>query len=105
MNLTKEMLDKAKTAKSAAELLSMAKENNIEITEAQAIEYYAKLHGESGELADEELEEAAGGYQVAASIYAGTCEYCRKEYPYIEDHIKEVHPEKYAEWYAKNYSC
>ena len=43
MNLTKEMLEKAKTAKSAAELLSMAKENNIEIAEAQAIEYYAKL--------------------------------------------------------------
>ena len=33
MNITKELLEKAKTAKSAEELLEMAKAENIELTE------------------------------------------------------------------------
>ena len=60
MNITKELLEKAKTAKTAEELLEMAKAENVELTEEQAKEYFATIHA-SGELSDEELDNVAGG--------------------------------------------
>jgi len=60
MELTKELLAKAKEAKTAEELLALAKENGIELTQEQSEEYFAKLH-QTGELADEELDNVAGG--------------------------------------------
>ncbi len=60
MKVTNEQLAKAKKAKSAEELLALAKENGIELAEEKAAEYYAELHKE-GELADEELDNVAGG--------------------------------------------
>ena len=60
MNITKELLEKAKTAKTAEELLELAKAENIELTEEQAKEYFATIHA-SGELSDEELDNVAGG--------------------------------------------
>lgn len=60
MELTKELLEKAKTAKTAEELLEMAKAENIEMTEEQAAKAFADLH-KTGELSDEELENATGG--------------------------------------------
>ena len=60
MNVSKELLEKAKTAKSAEELLAMAKAENVELTEEQAKEYFATIHA-SGELSDEELDNVAGG--------------------------------------------
>ena len=45
----KELFEKAKEAKSAEELLSLAKENGMELTD------------KSGELSDEELDNVAGG--------------------------------------------
>ena len=60
MNISKELIEKAKTAKTAEELLAMAKEENIELTEEQAKEYFATIHA-SGELSDEELDNVSGG--------------------------------------------
>ena len=60
MNITKELLEKAKTAKSAEELLQMAKAENIELTAEQAAKAFAELK-RSGELSDEELDNVAGG--------------------------------------------
>lgn len=60
MELSKELLEKAKAAKSAEELLTLAKENGVEMTESEAAEYFAQLH-KSGELSDEELDNVAGG--------------------------------------------
>ena len=60
MNISKELIEKAKTAKSAEELLAMAKAENIELTEEQAAKAFAELN-KAGELSDEELENAAGG--------------------------------------------
>lgn len=60
MEYTSEQLTKAKAAKSIEELLALAKENGIELTEDKAQKYFAELHKE-GEIADEELENAAGG--------------------------------------------
>ena len=58
--MNSELIAKAKEAKSAEELLAMAKENDIEITGEQAKEYYDRLHA-SGELADDELDSISGG--------------------------------------------
>ena len=60
MNITKELLEKAKTAKSAEELLEMAKAENIELSAEQAAKAFAELN-KSGELSDEELDNVAGG--------------------------------------------
>ncbi|MGN1099255.1 MAG: hypothetical protein ACI4S9_02835 [Christensenellales bacterium] len=60
MNFSKELLEKAKTAKNAEELLEMAKAENIEISAEQAKEYFATIHA-SGELSDEELDNVSGG--------------------------------------------
>ena len=60
MNISKELIEKAKTAKTAEELLEMAKEESIEMSAEQAAEYFATIHA-SGELSDEELDNVAGG--------------------------------------------
>ena len=60
MNISKELLEKAKQAKTAEELLAMAKAENIELTEAQAAKAFAEL-SKNGELSDEELDNVAGG--------------------------------------------
>ena len=54
------LMEKAKGAKSAEELLALAKENDIEMTEEEAEETFAML-GKSGELSDEELANVSGG--------------------------------------------
>ena len=60
MEFNTELLEKAKEAKSAEELLSLAKENGVELTEGEAEEYFAQLN-KSGELSDEELGNVSGG--------------------------------------------
>ena len=60
MNISKELLKKAKTAKTAEELLEMAKAENIELSAEQAAKAFAELN-KSGELSDEELDNVAGG--------------------------------------------
>ena len=56
----KKLYEKAKAAKSAEELLSLAKENGMELTSEEAKGYFAQL-SKSGELSDEELSNVAGG--------------------------------------------
>ena len=60
MKFSKELIEKAKTAKSAEELLAIAKAENIELTEEQAAKAFAEL-SKNGELSDEELDNVAGG--------------------------------------------
>ena len=60
MNISKELLEKAKTAKSAEELLEMAKAENIEISAEEAAKAFAELN-KTGELSDDELDNVAGG--------------------------------------------
>ena len=60
-NFNEAVLAKAKQANSAEELLTLAKENNIELTEEQAKDYFAKLNPKSSEIADDELSNVAGG--------------------------------------------
>ena len=60
-NFNTEMIEKAKAAKSAEELLELAKANNVELTADEAATYFAQLNPKSGELGDDELDAVAGG--------------------------------------------
>ena len=60
-NLTPEMIEKAKAAKSAEELLALAKANGVEMTADEAKTYFAQLGPKSGELSDDDLDNVAGG--------------------------------------------
>ena len=60
MKFSKELIEKAKTAKTAEELLAMAKAENIALTEEQAAKAFAELN-KTGELSDEELDNVVGG--------------------------------------------
>jgi predicted ribosomally synthesized peptide with nif11-like leader len=65
--MNEQLLEKAKTADSAEELLSMAKEEGINLTEAEAAAYFNQLNAAEGELADEELDNVAGGHTTDCS--------------------------------------
>ena len=58
---TPEMIEKAKAAKSAEELLALAKDNGVEMTVEEATAYFSQLNPKSGELDDDELDSVAGG--------------------------------------------
>jgi len=60
-HFNEESIAKAKQAKSVEELLTLAKESGVEMTAEQAQEYYTQLNPKSGELADDELDNVAGG--------------------------------------------
>ena len=60
-NFSAEMIEKAKAAKSAEELLELAKASNVELTADEAKTYFAQLGPKSGELDDDDLDNVAGG--------------------------------------------
>lgn len=59
--MTHEMIEKAKQAKTTEELLVLAKENGMEMTEEEAKAYFEQLHPTTGELSDDELDNVSGG--------------------------------------------
>jgi hypothetical protein len=61
-NLPPELIAKVKAAKSAEELLALAKENNVELTEEEAKTYFEQLNAnENATVSDEELNDVSGG--------------------------------------------
>lgn len=60
MKLSEALIEKAKSAKTAEELLELAKSENIELSAEEAEKAFAELH-KSGELSDDELDNVAGG--------------------------------------------
>lgn len=91
-----ELLEKAKQANSPEELLALAKENDVELTEEQAAELFDKLKSGT-DLSDDELNNVAGGTYyygerpVVTSINEcdyWVCEYCggtqRDSYNYVD---------------------
>ena len=60
MQFSKELIEKAKTAKSAEELLAMSKAEGFELPEGEAKTVFSKLN-KMGELSDEELDNVSGG--------------------------------------------
>ena len=59
-NFTPELIAKAKTAKTAEELLELAKASNVELTAEEAQTYFTQLSAK-GVVADDELDAVAGG--------------------------------------------
>ena len=55
------MIAKARATKTVEELLILAKDNNVELTEEEAKTYFAQLHPASRELSDDDLDSIAGG--------------------------------------------
>ena len=76
MELNNEIRTKAKAAKTPEELIEIAKENDVEMTEESAKAYFEQLHPKTGELSDEELDNVAGGCGGLPSSYpsSGACE-------------------------------
>ena len=78
MEMNNELIAKAKQAKTPEELLALAKENGIEMTEESANAYFKQFNPKMGELADEELDNVAGGScyasdgRMVTSLGAGT---------------------------------
>ncbi len=77
-----ERIEKAKECKSAEELMALAAENGVELTAEEAAAKFAALNAE-GELADEELDAAAGGGCAgeigkgeAVTLLGGKCPSC-----------------------------
>ncbi len=58
--MNEKFIAKARSAKSAGELLALAKENGLELTAEEANAYFEQL-GKSGEISDEELDNVSGG--------------------------------------------
>jgi len=60
MDLTPELISKAKTARSAEELIKIAEGEGVKLEEKDAEAFFTKLN-QPEELADEELDAVAGG--------------------------------------------
>ncbi len=58
--MDKNLILKAKQAKSPEELIALAKENGVEMTEESAKAYFDQLH-KTGEVAEDELGNVSGG--------------------------------------------
>ena len=69
MNISKELIETAKTAKSAEELLELAKAENIELSAEEAAKAFAELN-KAGELSDEELDNVSGGCGSGEPLFA-----------------------------------
>ncbi len=68
-----EVFNKVRAAQSPEEVAALAKENGSTITSERAAQIYAHFHG-TGELADEDLEDVAGG--CGSGNYKRTCPWC-----------------------------
>ena len=68
LNLTPELISKAKTAKSAEELIKIAEGEGVKLEVKDAEAFFTKLN-QPEELADEELDAVAGGCGEKKSQY------------------------------------
>lgn len=63
--ITPKLMELAVRAGSIEELMRLAKENDVELAEADAAVYFEKLQGEkavpNGEISDDELDNVSGG--------------------------------------------
>jgi predicted ribosomally synthesized peptide with nif11-like leader len=83
-NLTPELIAKAKAAKNTEELLELAKENGVELSEEEAKTCFEQLHA-NVEVSDDELEAVSGGgicqdiidfFQSGNGRNDSTCPHC-----------------------------
>lgn len=60
-SFTPELIEKANAAQTSEELLLLAKENGVELTDQEAKLRFDQLHPASGELSDDDLDNVSGG--------------------------------------------
>ena len=93
--MNQELLKKAMAAKSPEELLQLAHENGMtDFTEENAKGYFEVMH-KSGELADEELANAAGGCSKGGHLVVTRGNLCSHGW---SEHINGV-------WVFTNWKC
>ena len=61
MELNKELVARAKEAKTPEELMALAKEAGIDMTEESAASLFEQLNSKTSELSDSELDNVSGG--------------------------------------------
>lgn len=79
MEFTSEQIAKAKAAKTLEELISLAKENNIGLTDEEAKKIFDNWHA-TGEVSINELDDTAGGCgeeepKYQSRYYCDACSY------------------------------
>ncbi|MDE7399064.1 MAG: hypothetical protein K2N06_05995 [Oscillospiraceae bacterium] len=107
--ITPELMAKARQAKSVEELLALAKENEIELSENEAKAYFEQLN-KSGEISDEELDNVSGGgchYKDGPLVVTHgnscdnwACKYCGEAFHW--PHTCPAYPEGHN---MKGYGC
>ena len=73
------MIEKAKVAQTAAQLLELAKEAGVEMSADEASTYFAQLNPKSGELNDDLVNVAGGACQssrVKVRLIGHSCDNC-----------------------------
>ena len=80
MELNNEILAKAKEAKTPEELIEIARENDVEMTEESAKAYVDLLNPKTGEMSDDELDNVAGGacYRGDGRMVTTVANLCRE---------------------------
>ena len=80
MELNNEIRAKAKAAKTPEELIEIASENDVEMTEEGAKAYFDLLHPKTGEISDDELDEVSGGacYRGDGRMVTTVANLCRE---------------------------
>ena len=76
---TPELIEKAKVAQTAAQLLELAKEAGVEMSADEASTYFAQLNPKRGELNDDLVNVAGGACQssrVKVRLIGQTCSNC-----------------------------
>ena len=68
MKMNNELIAKAKKTATVEELLALAKENQVELSEEDAKMYFELLHPKTGELSDDERDNVAGGVLLRPKI-------------------------------------
>ena len=68
MEINNELIAKAKAAATVEELIALATENGITLSEDDAKMYFEVLHPKTGELSDDELDNVAGGVLLRPKI-------------------------------------
>ena len=81
IQITPELLEEARAAESAEGIAEIAREKGIEMGAEEAEALFAMIHGSDGEIADEELDDVAGG--GCGDPKQLVCPVCGAPYPSI----------------------
>lgn len=106
-----EIIKKIKNAENPEELLKIAKENGMEDFTEESAKAYFDILNKSGEVSDQELDQAVGGCKrggkrvVSAGYicpdrtgFTWECKVCHKDFVNCTCNRSGLHPTKNTEW-------